>query len=443
MISLDVSKISAFISDEEMENMRATIKMAEQQLNSRTGAGNAFLGWVDLPLDYDKEEFERIKKAAKKIKADSDVLVVVGIGGSYLGARAAIEMLTDSFYNISSKTKTPKIIYAGNSISSSYLSDVIELVKDTDFSVNIISKSGTTTEPALAFRILRSLLIEKYGEEGAKERIYATTDKERGALKAFADKEGYETFVIPDDVGGRFSVFTAVGLLPIAVAGVDIDEIMRGAADAREAYSKTYKENICYQYAAIRNILARKGKSIEIMVNYEPCLIYFSEWWKQLFGESEGKDNRGLFPASVSFSTDLHSMGQFIQDGSRNLFETVLNVEKPKKNLDFPFDEENIDGLNFLAGMTVDEVNHKAFQGTLLAHTDGRVPNIVINIPELTPYYFGNLVYFFEKACAISGYILGINPFNQPGVEAYKKNMFALLGKPGFEELADELQKRL
>ncbi len=443
MISLDVSKINAFISNEEMENMRATINMAEQQLNSRTGAGNAFLGWVDLPLDYDKEEFDRIKKAAEKIKSNSDVLVVVGIGGSYLGARAAIEMLTDSFYNMSPNTKTPKIIYAGNSISSSYLADVIELVKDTDFSVNIISKSGTTTEPALAFRILRSLLIEKYGEEGAKERIFATTDKEKGALKSFADKEGYETFVIPDDVGGRFSVFTAVGLLPIAVAGIDIDEIMKGAADAREAYSAPYKTNICYQYAAIRNILARKGKSIEIMVNYEPCLIYFSEWWKQLFGESEGKDNRGLFPASVSFSTDLHSMGQFIQDGSRNLFETVLNVEKPKKNLDFPFDEENIDGLNFLSGMTVDDVNHKAFQGTLLAHTDGMVPNIVINIPELTPYYFGNLVYFFEKACAISGYILGINPFNQPGVEAYKKNMFALLGKPGYEDLADKLKERL
>lgn len=443
MLSLDLSKISSFVSEEEIANMRSSVQMAENVLNSRTGAGSDFLGWVDLPVNYDKEEFARIKKAAQKIQSDSDVLVVVGIGGSYLGAKAAIEMLTDSFYNYSPERKTPMIIFAGNSISSSYLADVIALLKDKDFSVNIISKSGTTTEPALAFRILRSILIEKYGEEEAKKRIYATTDKARGALKTFADKEGYETFVIPDDVGGRFSVLTAVGLLPIAAAGIDIDDMMKGAQDARKDFEKPYEENICYQYAAIRNILNRKGKCIELMVNYEPCLTFISEWWKQLYGESEGKDNRGIFPASVSFSTDLHSMGQYIQEGRRILFETVLNVQKPKKDLEFPFDEENIDGLNFLAGMSVDEVNNKAFQGTLLAHTDGDVPNIIINIPELTPYYFGALCYFFEKACAISGYILGVNPFNQPGVEAYKKNMFALLGKPGYEELSKELKERL
>ena len=443
MLSLDLSKITPFVSEEEIKNFQSAIEMAENVLNSRTGAGSDFLGWVDLPVNYDKEEFSRIKKAAEKIKSDSDVLVVVGIGGSYLGAKAAIEMLTDSFYNLSSDRKTPMIIFAGNSISSSYLVDVINLLKDKDFSVNIISKSGTTTEPALAFRILRSILIEKYGEEEAKRRIYATTDKARGALKTFADKEGYETFVIPDDVGGRFSVLTAVGLLPIAVAGIDIDEMMKGAQDAKKEYEKPYKDNICYQYAAIRNILNRKGKNIELMVNYEPCLTFFSEWWKQLYGESECKDNRGIFPASVSFSTDLHSMGQYIQEGMRIIFETVLNVQNPKKNIDFPFDEENIDGLNFLSGMTVDEVNNKAFQGTVLAHTDGNVPNIIINIPELTPYYFGMLCYFFEKACVITGYVLGGNPLNHPGVEAYKKNMFALLGKPGYEELSKELQERL
>ena len=443
MLSLDLSKISSFVSEEEISNIRPSVEMAERVLNSRTGAGSDFLGWVDLPVNYDKEEFARIKKAAQKIQSDSEVLVVVGIGGSYLGAKAAIEMLTDSFYNLSPERKTPMIIFAGNSISSSYLADVINLVKDKDFSINIISKSGTTTEPALAFRILRSLLIEKYGAAEAKKRIYATTDKVRGALKTFADKEGYETFVIPDDVGGRFSVLTAVGLLPIAAAGIDIDDMMKGAQDARSDFEKPFEDNICYQYAAIRNILNRKGKCIELMVNYEPCLTFISEWWKQLYGESEGKDNRGIFPASVSFSTDLHSMGQYIQEGRRILFETVLNVEKPKKDLDFPFDEDNIDGLNFLSGMTVDEINTKAFQGTLLAHTDGEVPNIIINIPELTPYYFGALCYFFEKACAISGYILGVNPFNQPGVEAYKKNMFALLGKPGYEELSKELKDRL
>lgn len=442
MITLDTSKLAKFVSDEEMKNMASQIKAAEELLDSKSGAGSDFLGWTDLPVNYDKDEFDRVKKAASKIRSDSEVLVVIGIGGSYLGARAAIEMLTGSFYNMQ-KNDTPKIIYAGNSISSSYLSELVKYVKDKDFSVNVVSKSGTTTEPALAFRILRSVLIEKYGAEGAKSRIYATTDKAKGALKTFADKEGYETFVIPDDVGGRFSVLTPVGLLPIAAAGIDIDAMMKGAADAREEYKAPYEENICYKYAAIRNILARKGKSIELMVNYEPALIYFSEWWKQLYGESEGKDNRGIFPASVSFSTDLHSMGQYIQEGSRIIFETVLNVESPKEDLEFPFDEENIDGLNFLAGMSVDTVNHKAFQGTIIAHTDGNVPNVVINIPKLDAYNFGNLVYFFEKACAISGYILGVNPFNQPGVEAYKKNMFALLGKPGYEELGEELKKRL
>ena len=443
MISLDTSKLQGFISEAEIANMRTQAEAAAELLHSGKGAGNDFIGWLDLPVNYDKAEFERIKKAAAKIQSDSEILVVVGIGGSYLGARAAIEMLTDTFYNLKAGQSTPKIIYAGNSISSSYLADVIDLVRDKDFSVNIISKSGTTTEPALAFRILRAMLIEKYGKDGAKERIYATTDKARGALKTFADAEGYETFVIPDDVGGRFSVLTAVGLLPIAAAGIDIDQMMKGAQDAREAYTKPYDENPCYMYAAIRNILSRKGKSVELMVNYEPCLIYFSEWWKQLYGESEGKDQKGIFPASVSFSTDLHSMGQYIQDGARILFETVLNVEKPKKDLEFPYEEENIDGLNFLAGKTVDTVNTKAFQGTILAHTDGGAPNIVINIPEITPYYFGNMVYFFEKACAISGYMLGVNPFDQPGVEAYKKNMFALLGKPGYEELSKELEKRI
>ncbi len=443
MLTVDTSKLKSFITDAEFANMQTFVDAAAEVLHSKSGAGNDFLGWLDLPVNYDKDEFARIKKAADKIKSDSEILVVVGIGGSYLGARAAIEMLTDTFYNLNPTNKCPKIIYAGNSISSSYLADVIDLVKDKDFSVNIISKSGTTTEPALAFRILREILIKKYGTEGAKKRIYATTDKARGALKTFADAEGYETFVIPDDIGGRFSVLTAVGLLPIACAGIDIDEMMKGAQDAREEYTKPFAENPCYQYVAARNILRCKGKTVELMVNYEPCLIYFSEWWKQLFGESEGKDGKGIFPASVSFSTDLHSMGQYIQDGARILFETVLKVQKPKKDLEFPFDEQNIDGLNFLAGKSVDTVNTKAFEGTILAHTDGGAPNIVVNIPEISPYYFGNLVYFFEKACAVSGYLLGVNPFDQPGVEAYKKNMFALLGKPGYEELTSELSKRL
>lgn len=444
-LKLDVSKLSPFVSDEEILNMKSTIENAAKTLDEKTGAGNDFLGWLDLPVDYDKEEFARIKKCAEKIKSDSDVLVVIGIGGSYLGAKAAIDMLTTTFYNLTSKEdrKTPQILFCGNSISSTYLADLIEFVKDKEISVNIISKSGTTTEPALAFRIFKELLENKYGKEGAKERIYATTDKARGTLKGLSDEEGYETFVIPDDVGGRFSVLTAVGLFPIAVAGIDIEEMMKGAQDAREEFKKPYEENDCYKYAAIRNILLRKGKQIEIMVNYEPRLLYFSEWWKQLYGESEGKDQRGIFPASVGFSTDLHSMGQYIQDGQRIIFETVLNVEKPEKDVTIKEAEGNIDGLNFLTGKTVDFVNQKAFEGTLLAHTDGGVPNMVLNIPEITPYAFGQLVYFFEKACGVSGYTLSVNPFNQPGVEAYKKNMFALLGKPGYEDMKAELEARL
>lgn len=443
MIKFDYSKAIGFISNEEVENMKSICENAAKTLEEGLGAGNDFLGWVNLPENYDKEEFLRIKKSAEKISSDSEVLVVVGIGGSYLGAKAAIEMLTGSFYNLKKDRKTPQILFAGNSISSSYLKDLVDYIKDKDFSVNIISKSGTTTEPAIAFRILRNMLIEKYGEDEAKKRIYATTDKARGALKEFSDKEGYETFVIPDNVGGRFSVLTAVGLLPIAAAGIDIDAMMKGAYDAMVEYRKPYEENDCYKYAAVRNILNRKGKDIEIMVNYEPALTFFSEWWKQLYGESEGKDQRGIFPASVSFSTDLHSMGQYIQDGKRFLFETVLKVEEPEKDVKIPYDEANVDKLNFLAGKTVDYVNTKAFQGTLLAHTDGSVPNLIITIPKLDAYNFGALAYFFEKACGVSGYILGVNPFNQPGVEAYKKNMFALLGKPGYEEQKAELEQRL
>ncbi len=442
MVSLDLSKVSNFVSEREIANMKELTLTAAKILEKGNGAGNDFLGWVDLPVNYDKAEFDRIKKAAEKIKNDSEVLIVIGIGGSYLGAKAALDMLTDTFYNLKCKD-TPQIFFAGNSISSTYLNDLIELVGDRDFSVNIISKSGTTTEPAIAFRVFRDMLIKKYGADGAKERIYATTDKARGALKNSADNEGYETFVIPDDVGGRFSVLTAVGLLPIAAAGIDIDEIMRGAQEAREAYKADFENNDCYKYAAVRNILNRKGKEIEMLISYEPALQYFAEWWKQLYGESEGKDQRGIFPASANFSTDLHSMGQYIQDGRRILFETVLNVQAPKKDIEILNDDENIDGLNFLAGKTVSYVNGKAFLGTVLAHNDGGVPNMILNIPALDAYHFGNLVYFFEKACAVSGYMLGINPFDQPGVEAYKKNMFALLGKPGYENEKAELEKRL
>lgn len=445
LIKFDYTKASGFISEDEIKNIKPSIQAAAKTLNDRNGAGNDFLGWVDLPENYDKEEFARVKKAAEKIKENSDVLVVIGIGGSYLGAKAAIDMLTSSFYNLQSKEerKAPQILFAGNSISSSYLNDLVNYVKDKDFSVNVISKSGTTTEPAIAFRVFRELLVKKYGKDGAKERIFATTDKARGALKNLSDKEGYETFVIPDDVGGRFSVLTPVGLLPIAAAGIDIDAMMQGAYDAMKEYEKDFDDNDCYKYAAVRNILNRKGKTIEMMVNYEPCLQYFSEWWKQLYGESEGKDLKGLFPASVNFSTDLHSMGQFIQDGTRLMFETVLNVEAPKSDVVIEEEEGDIDGLNFLKGKTVDFVNKKAYLGTMLAHTDGNVPNLVINIPEISPYYFGNLVYFFEKACAVSGYTLGVNPFDQPGVESYKKNMFALLGKKGYEAEKEALEKRL
>lgn len=445
-IRLDLSKLNAFLGEEEIYNLSPVVKTAHDMLHQGTGAGRDFLGWVDLPINYDKSEFQAIKAAGDRIRSNSEALIVIGIGGSYLGARAAIEMLSHSFYNVLpyEKRKTPAIFYVGNNISSTYMSDLLEAIEGMDISVNVISKSGTTTEPALAFRILKEYMEKKYGKEGARKRIYATTDKERGALKSLSDMEGYECFVIPDDVGGRFSVLTAVGLLPIAAAGIDIDELMRGAKDAREAYmSPELRDNDCYKYAVSRNILHRKGKNIEVMVNYEPSLHYFSEWWKQLYGESEGKDQKGIFPAAVDFSTDLHSMGQYLQDGRRELFETVLTVEKPRKNIIIDEVEGNLDGLNFLSGKTMDMVNKKAFQGTLLAHTDGMVPNIVIEIPELTPYYCGYLMYFFEKACGISGYILGVNPFNQPGVEAYKKNMFALLGKPGYEEMKTELEKRL
>lgn len=445
-LTLDLSKTVPFLNSHEIDYLEEAVKLSHDKLHNGTGAGNDFLGWIDLPVNYDKAEFDKIKKAAEKIKSDSDILVVIGIGGSYLGARAAIEMLSHSFHNSleCSKRKAPKIFYVGNNISSTYMADLLDAVEGKDISVNIISKSGTTTEPAIAFRIFKDYLEKKYGKEEAKNRIYATTDKSKGALKVLSDAEGYQTFVVPDDIGGRFSVLTAVGLLPIAAAGINIDEIMKGAADAREEYSNpSLKENACYQYAAARNALYNKGKEIEILVNYEPALHYFNEWWKQLFGESEGKDNKGLFPAGVDFSTDLHSMGQYIQEGRRNLIETVINVEAPKKKIIIEATEDNLDGLNFLAGKEMDFVNKKAFQGTLLAHNDGGVPNMIVNVPELSEYYFGQLVYFFEKACGISGYLLAINPFDQPGVEAYKKNMFALLGKAGYEDIKAELEKRL
>ena len=445
-ISLDLSKVAPYLVMTEIDYMEDMVKSAHDKLHNGTGAGNDFLGWIDLPVNYDKDEFARIKKSAEKIKSDSDVLIVIGIGGSYLGARAAIEMLTNNFHNAldSDKRKAPKIFYVGNNISSTYMTELLQAIEGKDVSLNVFSKSGTTTEPAIAFRILRTYVEKKYGVEEARKRIYATTDKAKGALKTLADAEGYESFVVPDDIGGRFSVLTAVGLLPIAAAGIDIDEMMKGAADAREAYSNpSLKENQSYQYAAVRNALYNKGKTIEVLVNYEPSLHYFNEWWKQLFGESEGKDNKGLFPAAVDFSTDLHSMGQYIQEGRRVLFETVINVEKAKYEINIEEAENDMDGLNFLAGKTMDFVNKKAFQGTILAHNDGGVPNMVLNVPELSPYYFGYMVYFFEKACGISGYLLGVNPFDQPGVEAYKKNMFALLGKPGYEEIKAELEKRL
>ena len=445
-INFNYNKALDFFAKEEVDVLQPYVDVAHNMLHNKTGLGNDFLGWVDLPNNYDKEEFARIKKAAEKIKSDSDVLLVIGIGGSYLGSRAAIEMCSHTFRNSLSKEKrnAPEVYFVGNSISSSYLADLIELIEGKDVSVNVISKSGTTTEPAIAFRIFKDILEKKYGKEEAAKRIYATTDAKRGALRQLADEQGYETFVIPDDIGGRFSVMSAVGILPIAAAGLDIDEMMKGMADAREDFSTdVIDNNYAYQYAVIRNILHRKGKDIELLVNYEPTLHYVSEWWKQLYGESEGKDQKGIFPASVDFSTDLHSMGQYVQDGKRILFETVLNVEKPRRVLNLKEEANDLDGLNYLSGKTLDFVNEKAFQGTLLAHTDGQVPNLLINIPTLDEYNFGYLVYFFEKACGISGYLLGVNPFNQPGVEAYKKNMFALLGKPGFEKEKEELEKRL
>ncbi|QXM05347.1 glucose-6-phosphate isomerase [Crassaminicella indica] len=432
---------NASIKEHEVEYLKTQVIEAHRMIHEKSGAGNDFLGWVDYPLNYDKEEFEKVKEAAAKIRKDSDVLIVVGIGGSYLGARAAIEALSHSFYNMMDGVK---ILFAGNNISGTYLKHLLEVIDGKDISINVISKSGTTTEPAIAFRVLKSYMEKKYGKEEARKRIYATTDKEKGALRTLAEKEGYETFIIPDDVGGRFSVLTPVGLLPIAAAGLDIDEIMRGAKDARELYmEKDLENNMCYQYAAVRNILYRSGKTIEVMVNYEPSLHYIAEWWKQLYGESEGKDGKGIFPTAVDFSTDLHSMGQYLQDGRRDLFETVLNIEAPKLDITIEEDEDNLDGLNYLSGKTMDFVNKKAFEGTLLAHVDGAVPNIIINVPKMNEYYFGNLIYFFEKACAISGYLLGVNPFDQPGVESYKRNMFALLGKPGYEELREVLQKRI
>ena len=412
----------------------------------KRGADLHFLGWIDLPVDYDKDEFARIKKAAAKIQSDSDVLLVIGIGGSYLGARAAIEFLTHSFYNVLDKgtRKTPQIFFVGNSISSKYIKDLQDVVRDKDFSINIISKSGTTTEPAIAFRVFKEMLIEKYGKEEANKRIYATTDKAKGALKNLANQEGYESFVVPDDVGGRFSVLTAVGLLPIAVSGADIDKLMEGAASGRKKALETpYEENPALLYASIRNILLRKGKHVEIVANYEPSLHYVSEWWKQLFGESEGKDQKGIFPAAVDLTTDLHSMGQFIQDGARIMFETVINVEESPEEVVLKEEEIDTDGMNYLAGKNVDFVNKSAMNGTILAHTDGQVPNLKVNVPEQNEFYLGELFYFFEFACGISGYLLGVNPFNQPGVESYKRNMFALLGKPGYEKEREELMKRL
>lgn len=445
-VKFDYSKTLGYVHEHEVESMKAITQSAKELLLSRKGAGNDFLGWIDLPVDYDKEEFARIKAASDKIRSDSEVLVVIGIGGSYLGARAAIEFLGHNFFNSVNKDvrKAPEIYFVGNSISSNYLAGLVDVIGDRDFSVNIISKSGTTTEPAIAFRVFKKLLEDKYGKDGAAKRIYATTDKAKGALKKLADAEGYEEFVVPDDVGGRFSVLTAVGLLAIAVSGVDIDELMAGAASARKrCIENDFDSNDSMQYAALRNIMLSKGKSVEILCDYEPSLHYTLEWWKQLFGESEGKDNKGLFPASVDLTTDLHSMGQFIQDGSRIMFETVLNVEKSNREVMIEEEAEDLDGLNYLAGKTVDFVNKCAMNGTILAHTDGNTPNLVVNIPEQTAFYLGELFYFFEFACGLSGYMLGVNPFNQPGVESYKRNMFALLGKPGYEAEGEELRKRL
>ena len=446
MANVKFTYANAMVSDAEIQMMKTQVEAAKDVLLAKTGAGNDFVGWIDLPVDYDKEEFDRIKKAAAKIQNDSEVLLVIGIGGSYLGARAAIESLRHSFYNVVDKEvrKTPEIYYVGNSISSTYLAHLIEVVGNRDFSINMISKSGTTTEPAIAFRVFKKILVEKYGKEEAAKRIYATTDKAKGALKNLATEEGYESFVVPDDVGGRFSVLTAVGLLPIAVSGADIDKLIEAAASARKRWlENAFEENDSLLYAAVRNILHRKGKGIEILCNYEPSLHYVSECWKQLYGESEGKDGKGIFPAAVDLTTDLHSMGQFIQDGSKNHYETVINVEKPKAEIKLELEEVDLDGLNYLSGNTVDFINKSAMNGTILAHTDGLVPNLMVTMPEINEFYLGELFYFFEFACGVSGYVSGVNPFDQPGVESYKKNMFALLGKPGFEELNKELTARL
>jgi len=435
--------LAPFVSSKELEGIAPMVAAAARQVEEGSGLGNDFLGWVHLPTRHDKEEVVRIKAAAERIKKDSQVLVVIGIGGSYLGARSAIELMKGTFYN-SLRKGCPEIIFAGCNISSAYMSQVLKLIEGKDFSVNVISKSGTTTEPALAFRVFRKLLIEKYGEKEAAKRIYCTTDKARGTLKGLADREGYETFVIPDDVGGRYSVLTAVGLLPIAVAGCDIDKILAGAAAAeKELAEPDLAKNDCYRYAALRNILYRKGKTTEIFVTYEPAFTMMNEWLKQLFGESEGKDHKGIFPASVAFSTDLHSMGQFIQDGNRNLFETVVDIQAPAEDFFIDEDPENLDGLNFLSNQEMSKVNRRALEGTILAHTQGGVPNMVLELPDASEYEYGYMVYFFEKACAVSGYLSGVNPFDQPGVEAYKKNMFALLGKPGYEDLRADLLEKL
>lgn len=445
-LSLNLAKTAPYVEAEEMKLMESQVQAAHNLLHKGSGAGSDFLGWVELPVKYDVKGFQAIQRAAKEIRETSEALVVIGIGGSYLGARAAIEMLNHSFFNQypGQKRPSPQIYYMGQTISPTYTAELLEVLAEKDFAVNIISKSGTTTEPAIAFRLIKELLVKKYGVDGAKRRIYATTDQAKGALKKLADAEGYTQFVIPDDVGGRYSVLTPVGLLPIAASGIDIQEMMDGAAAGYKAYLKPdLEQNLAYQYAVTRNVLYRKGKLIEILVNYEPNLHYFAEWWKQLFGESEGKNQKGIFPAACDFSTDLHSMGQYIQEGRRNLFETVLWVEKPRRSIVIPNDPDNIDGLNFLSGRTMENVNEKAFEGTLLAHHEGEVPNMVVRVPELSPYYFGELVYFFEKACGLSGYLNGINPFNQPGVEAYKKNMFALLGKPGYEAEKEKLEAKL
>lgn len=429
-LKLNDGYLKGFISQHEYEALAPQVKTAHELLASGKGMGSDFTGWVTLPRDYDKEEFARIKAAAQRVKQNSDVFVVIGIGGSYLGARAAIEFLKSERYN-ALKKDTPDIYFTGNSISSTALSELLSICEGRDVSINMISKSGTTTEPAIAFRVFREMLEKKYGKEGAKERIFCTTDKQKGTLKQLADKEGYETFVVPDNVGGRYSVLTAVGLLPIAVAGADIDALMAGAAKAMEQYnSPCIEENDCYKYAAIRNILYNKGKSTEVMVSYEPCYTMMNEWWKQLFGESEGKDNKGLFPASVVFSTDLHSLGQYLQDGRRTMFETVMLIDKPKYEITLGLDPENVDGLNYLEGRSMAFVNEKAFQGTVLAHNDGGVPNVVIHASDFSEDTLGQIIYFFEKVCAISGYLLGVNPFDQPGVEGYKGYMFRSLGKP-------------